>query len=395
MKNIRYFLIICSAILLCSTVSCKKDKTTRAEATEEVDVAYPQVDSVVLHNQYPAYSSAVSEADVVARVNGYVRKKFFDDGQWVAAGAPLFAIESTTYADQVSKAEAQLQTAIASEQYAEKEYEAMKKALESDAVSKMEVVQSESNLKQARASIATAKAALQTAKMMLGYCTIRAPFAGRVAEPNVIVGDYVSGEASPVTITRIYDDSTIKINFSINDDQYLALTSTIAGKKVDLNNVPVSFGDSILHQYIGKLDYQAPDVNKSTGTVSLRVDVPNPKGELKSGMYATVYLPYDVNPKAVVIRDASIATDQLGKYVYVVNDSNKVIYTPIKVGELYQDSLRIVNSGLTPNNRYVTRALLKVRDQMIVKPIETNNPQYDKVGTTKKVTEVSTTKDSK
>ena len=70
----------------------------------------------------------------------------------------------------------------------------------------------------------------------------------------------------------------------------------------------------------------------------------------------------------MLIKDAAIGTDQLGKYVYVVNDSDKVVYTPITVGDVYRDSMRIVNSGLSPDSRYVTRALLKVRDGMKVKP---------------------------
>lgn len=366
-------------ILLAFMLSgCDRDKSKRSDTSsaESVDVAMPQVDSVVLHKQYPAYVSAEAESDIVARVNGYIRQKFFKDGDWLPAGAPLFAIESTAYADQVSKAEAALKTAEASYDYASKQYEAMKKALESDAVSKMEVIQAESNMEQAKASIATARASLQTARMMLGYCTVRTPFAGHVASPNIDVGDYVSGEASPVVITRIYDDSIIKVNFSIDDDEYLSLTSTAAGRKVDLDKVPVTFGDSTLTKYVGKLEYRAPDVNKSTGTVSLRVAIPNPKGELKSGMYATVWLPTGVNPKAVLVRDASIGTDQLGKYLYVVNDSDKVVYTPVEVGELYQDSLRIISSGLKPTDRYVSRALLKVRDGMTVRPVEINNNKH-------------------
>ena len=86
-------------------------------------------------------------------------------------------------------------------------------------------------------------------------------------------------------------------------------------------------------------------------------------------MYATVMLPYALDPKAILIKDAAISTGQLGKYVYVVNDSNKVVYTPIKVGELYQDTLRIVSEGLSPADRYVTKAMLKVRDGMEVKPV--------------------------
>ena len=139
----------------------------------EVTVAMPEVDSLTLRKTYPGYTEATQEADVVARVNGHITRKYFDDGQYVAAGAPLFEIESTTYRDQVARAEAQLQTAIATRDYATREYQAMKKALESDAVSKMSVIQAESAANEAEAAVKNAHAALQTARTTLGYCTIR------------------------------------------------------------------------------------------------------------------------------------------------------------------------------------------------------------------------------
>ena len=78
-----------------------------------------------------------------------------------------------------------------------------------------------------------------------------------------------------------------------------------------------------------------------------------------------------MDPAALWVKDASISPYQLGKYIYVVNDSDKVVYTPIKVGDLYQDSLRIVNSGIKPGDRYVTKAMLKVRNGQTVKPVLT------------------------
>lgn len=73
----------------------------------------------------------------------------------------------------------------------------------------------------------------------------------------------------------------------------------------------------------------------------------------------------------MLVRDASIGTDQLGKYLYVVNDSDKVVYTPIEVGGLYRDSMRVVTKGISPESRYITSALLKVRDGMPVKTVMT------------------------
>ena len=376
MKKIYSLLPIALSPMFLPLAGChaKHDGEHSAETTFEVSVAYPLADSVVLHKSYPGYVSATNEINIVARVNGTVVKKYFEDGAMVQKGAPLFSIESTNYADKVHQAEAALQTAIASNEYASREYEAMKKALESDAVSKMEVIQAESNMQQTEADIKNARAALQTARTMLGYCTVSSPYTGRAASPNVSVGDYVAGEGSPVVLTRVYDDHKVNVNFAIDDASYLALTETTDGKAVDLNHVPVSFGDTITSTFTGRLTYEAPGVNQSTGTLQLRLEVDNPDAILKSGMYANVNLPYAVDPHAIIIRDASIGTDQLGKYVYVVNDSNKVVYTPIKTGELYQDTLRIVTSGLNPTDRYVTTALMKVRDGMTVKPVAVNSP---------------------
>lgn len=123
------------------------------------------------------------------------------------------------------------------------------------------------------------------------------------------------------------------------------------------------------HNYTGNLFYVAPDVDSSTGTLVLKASVDNPYGELKAGMYTTITLPYKKVDDAILVKDASIGTDQAGKYLYVVNDSSRVVYTPIKVGDLVNDSMRLVTSGLTPHSRYVTQALLKVRDGMKVKTV--------------------------
>jgi multidrug efflux pump subunit AcrA (membrane-fusion protein) len=106
----------------------------------------------------------------------------------------------------------------------------------------------------------------------------------------------------------------------------------------------------------------------TTGTRTVRADLANPDGMLKSGAFVTVTLPYARESNAILVRDASIGVDQQGKYLYVVNDSNRVMYRTIKTGQLIDDSLRLVTHGLQPRERYVTQALLKVRDGMTISP---------------------------
>ena len=356
------------AALCC--VSCSdRHKTTEAEI-ESIDVAYPIVDSVTLSKTYPGTLSANREVKLVARVNGYLESKTYNAGDYVKEGTVLFTIESRNYRDAVERARSAVATAEANLEYAQTHYNALSEALKSDAVSRMEVEQAESSYEQCQAELKSARAALTTAETQLSYCTVRAPFDGHISAANYDVGAYVGGEGNPVDLAEIYDDTLMTANFSIDDAGALAeLQKNIEDNNVDYKHIPVNFTDTLGHSYTGSLNYLAPKVNTSTGTLLVQAQIHNPYGELRSGMYVSVDLPTGNLPDAILVKDASISTDQLGKYLYVVNDSNRVVYTPITVGQQIHDTLRIVEEGISPKDRYVTKALLKVRDGMTVKPI--------------------------
>ncbi len=338
-----------------------------------VDVALPVVDSVTLHRDYPGFLQSVNTVEVVGRVNGTLQSVNYNGGNNVTAGQVLFTIESTTYRDAVTKAEAALETAKSEYDYASKQYAAMKKALESDAVSRMEVVQAESNMKTAQASISTAQAALNQARRNLGYCTVKAPISGTITSNNYDAGNYIAGEGSPVVLATIYNNTQLNAVFQVDDDQYLKLMKDRDSKQIttDYKHIPLTFDEPLPHKYTGDLAYTAPAIDKTTGTITFQALVDNPYGELRNGMFVKVNLPYGFDPAAIMVKDAAISTDQRGKYLYTVNDSNKVVYTPIEVGELVADTLRVVTSGLKPGTKYVTKALLKVRDGMKVNPVIT------------------------
>jgi RND family efflux transporter MFP subunit len=354
-------------------MSCRHN-TASDEIAEimSVDVKHPIVDSITLYSSYPAILKSKRNVNIVCRVNGCITAKLFTNGEMVQQGTPLYTIESDIYQQKVKEAEAQLQTAEATNSYNIQEYDAMKRALESEAVSKIDVIQAESAMHQSQASIKSAQAALANASTMLSYCTIHAPYTGCLASSTLSVGDYVNGENSPVTLTTIYDNTTVTAHLAVDSDIFRAITESLATNSIDYTNIPIAFGDSIKGTYSGRLTYKAPDINPQTGTVEMHIEMNNPTGELRSGMYCTVMMPYAINSHATLINDAAIGTDQLGKYIFVVNDSNRVVYTPIHVGELYNDTMRIVTAGISPSERYITRALLKVHNGMTVAPIDVN-----------------------
>lgn len=349
---------------------CQKKDDKMAIMTPDINVAEVAVDSIVLYNSYPGYLEAKTKADVVAEVSGKLLTQNFESGSYVEKGQVLFTIDPTDYNSAVIEAEAQVANYRSQCEFYAKQTAAMEKAYQEDAVSEMELLQSKSNLREAEASIKNATASLQSARNNLNKCTVKAPISGYITLNAVSVGNYVNGSVSPQTLATIYDNSEFNAIFSIEDGQYDKLLGAGKDPKGSLyKNMPLKFSSPLSNTYTADLYYVAPSVNSSTGALQLVGTVKNINNELKDGMYVTVSLPYGIDSHALIVKDASLSTDQLGKYLYLVNDSDKVVYTPVTVGPIYQDSLRVITKGVKPRDRYVTEALLTVRNGMKIKPV--------------------------
>lgn len=373
---VRGYVYMCMAVLAVGAVACHKSDKKDADGSRalRVEVAEVVTDSVTLYKEYPGTLTADRRVPVVARVNGTIVSMPYTAGAYVREGQVLFTIEPTTYRNAVTEAEASLERARSENVYAEQHYQAVSRAARSNAVSQMEVAQALSARDQSRSAVRDAEAQLSTARTNLGYCTVTAPCSGHISINDVSRGAYVSGEGAPVQLATVYDDAVVQANFAIEDASFQRMFLNPNNRdKIDYKAIPLIFSEKLPHEYTADLTYLAPDVDASTGTLALMADIDNKYNELKAGMYVTVRLPYKVDPQAMLVRDASIGTDQLGSYVYVVNDSNRVVYTPVKTGDLIADTMRIVESGLRPGDRYVRSAMLKVRNGMTVEPYQAKN----------------------
>lgn len=362
-------MIALSALTL---ASYKGKKGTAETPVPSISVALPEVKDITLTKDYPGYLSSQLMVNLVARVNGYLQTSHLVPGTKVKKGDLIFVIEPDTYQDNVTQTEAALKTAKAQLDYARSNYERMKEAAKSGAVSQIQVLQAESTTREMEASVRNAEAELNTARTNLSYCYIRAPFDGKITRASYDIGNYINGAVQPVTLATLYKDDLMYANFNIEDNQFMKMMITASQNDSTVRlpeEVIVHLGQSGRQNYTGRLDYLSPNVDLSTGTLNVRANLDNPHGELKSGLYVTITLPYSEKKDAILVRDASIGTDQLGKFLYIVNDSNIVRYRHIEPEQLVDDTLRQIVSGLEPNERYATTALLKVRDGMTIKPI--------------------------
>ena len=355
-------------------VGCGKRERSMNMNVEKlpIEVALPIVKDVVLTRQYPGYLSADAAVDVVCRVNGQLIQSNVSAGQRVRKGDVLYLIDPTPYRDAVLQAEATLKTAEAELSYAQSSYKRMLEVIKSEAVSEIQLLQAEANVEKTQAAVHSAMANLNTARTNLGYCHIKAPIDGQITKGNYSVGAYIPGGGSPVSMATIFKDDIMYANFNIADNQWLRqlLVEELTKHSPDSTYfVTIELGEGGGLEWQAQLDYLSPNVSTTTGTLDVRAVLLNPSHLMKAGSYVTITLPVGEMKDAILIPDASIGTDQLGKYIYVVTDSGTVHYRPIVIGELIDDTLRIVKNGLHPTEHFVTHALMKVHEGMDINPI--------------------------
>ena len=178
-------------------------------------------------------------------------------------------------------------------------------------------------------------------------------------------GNMVGTDASNSALATIYKDNQMYLYFNMAYPDFARLPkntpSALPVTIQDVNNPEKT--------WIAALDYSSPNIDLNTGTLNLRAIARNPNGELLSGMYVKVIVPYKSVPKAIVIPEASLGTNQGGRYVYLFGPDESIVFRQVEVGVLTPDGMREITSGLTLEDRYVTKALINVRPGMKINPI--------------------------
>lgn len=348
--------------------SCKKkdSKEEQQKRIPEIEVARPVEEPVTDYLVISGTIQSDSKVDVVCRVNGKILTRHFTPGQKVHKGQLLFSIESKEYRDQLSQQQENLKSAKSQYEYAKKHLEALQEAYAKDAVAKFTLLEAESSLEQAKASVRTAEAELNEAQLQLSYCSITAPTDGTISETTKDVGSYISGDGNPVVLCTIVNNDELKVVFQVEDSEYKELPEA---EESLYNNVPLNFSESVNGSYTAKLYYKSPSIDSSTGLMTIQGRVNNPSGTLRDGMYCTISLPLGYESDALLVKGASIGTDQLGKYIYTVSDNNRIVKQHITTGQTWQDSLTVVKQGVKPTDRYVVNAMMSIREGEEVKPI--------------------------
>ena len=337
----------------------------------KVDIAAPVQRPVTRYLEASGNTVAIKTVDLVARVQGFLQSIDYQDGSFVKQGTPLFTIEPDTYRLKLEQAQAAEAGAQASVRQTEADFKRQSELASRQAVSQAALDNSTSARDNAQANLQQAQVNTRIAAVNYGYTRVTAPFDGIVSAHLVSVGELV-GVASPTQLATIVALDPIHVTFNIAEKDVLRIRAEARRRGMtpsDLKQFPIEVGlpteDGYPHQ--GKLDYAASTVNPSTGTLAVRGVVPNPDQVLLPGYFVRIRVPVDRQQNALLVPDTALGSDQGGRYVLVVNADNVVEQRKVQTGPL-DGGLRVIESGLGPDDRVVTAGLLRVIPGQTVDP---------------------------
>lgn len=366
-----------AAILLAGGVllaGCDGRNTYQPPPPAEVTVAKPQQRAVSRYISITGQTAASRKVDLVARVQGVLEKVGYKDGDYVEEGTTLFTIERAAYETSLKIAEA-----------SEAQQQALLAQTDADFARKSNLVQrqvtseavfddSRSKRDQAAASLKQAQGNVEQARINLGYTEIKAPFSGYVSARLVDPGALV-GAGGPTKLATLVQIDPVFVNFTVDERQVLQVRKAMSERGItfkDIGPVPVEIGLQTESGYphAGLLDYVAPDIDPSTGTLAVRARIENKKSLLIPGLFVRVRVTVLKNVEALLVPEKAVGTSQRGQYVLVVDAANKVQLRDVEMGEEADGGMRIVTNGLKPDDRVVVGGIQRAIPGATVKPVE-------------------------
>jgi RND family efflux transporter MFP subunit len=343
----------------------------------KVTAAQPVTRPVTEYLEFTGNTVAINTVKLRARVEGYLEKVLFQDGERVKKGQLLFLIQQNTYQAKLKQAEAEILANKARLMHAQTEYDRFSGLVKQKAAAQTDVDKWHYERDASQASVMAAEAQRDLAKLNLDYTEVRAPFDGRIGRRLKDPGNLV-GAGEETVLAEINQIDPIYVYFNINEQELLRVrdADTETDSEVHKAKWPVYLGlaDQPGYPFQGRLDFAAITINPTTGTLMLRGIFANPKSAILPGMFARVRTPVD-NPKpALLIPEVAIGYDQQGPYVMVVDDKNVVARRPVKLGKQVDD-LRVISDGLKDQEWVVVNGLLRAIPGKQVTPEKTTLPE--------------------
>jgi membrane fusion protein, multidrug efflux system len=323
-------------------------------APPTVTVAEPERRNLTEWEEHIARLEPSARVELRARVSGLVEKVHFRDGQIVRAGDLLFTIDRRPFEIAVDSARAAVAQAQAKLELAKQEIDRTSSLVRDRYAPQAQLDTRRAAQRDAEAQLDDARARLRQAELELTWTEVRAPQPGRASDRRVDAGNLV--QASTTLLTTILTLDPIYASFDMSEADYLRLARDGGARAgAETPEVRLKLADESGWDRAGRLDFLDSELRARSGTLRARALLPNPDLFLTPGVFARLRLPVGQGD-TLLVPDAAIAADQAARVVMTVSADGTVVAKPVVLGPLV-DGLRVVRSGLNPNDQVIVAGL--------------------------------------
>ena len=370
-----------------SVTSCGSKQDQQQMPDPQIAVMQVTPSSASNAAQYPALIKGKTDIEIRPQISGFITKVHVDEGQHVKKGQVLFTIDQVQYEAALRQAQSQVANAVAAVNSAKTRVATAKMTadtkrdlLNKNIISQYEYQLADNDLQTANAALAQANAALAQAnsqvtiaKKNLAYTVVTSPSDGVVGSIPSREGSLAS-PSSMEPLTTISDHNDVYAYFSLTEKDLLDLTEggqrSLAQAIQAMPEVTLRLANGSEYPLKGKVATVNGLIDTSTGAASVRALFPNPSGMLRSGSTGTIMIPVSQSDALVIPQKATFEL-QDKRFVYTVNDSNKVVTTPITVQEISDGQNFVVTSGLKAGDRVAIEGVgSKLKDGMKIVPVD-------------------------
>jgi RND family efflux transporter MFP subunit len=345
-----------------------------------VTVAKPTQKTVTDFDEYVGRFIAVDMVEIRARVSGYLDKVQFKDGQIVKQGDLLFSIDRRPFEATLAQTRANLAQSRANLAFATSDLARASQLVRDRTITEQTFDQRTQAKSVAEASVAAQEAAVRQAELDLQFTELKAPVGGRIGDRRVSEGNLVTGGTGGNTtlLATIVSIDPIRFEFTFDEASFLRYErlgkegkdSASRGPGLD---IAVRLIDESEFAHPGKMDFVDNVIERASGTIRGRAVLPNPNGVFTPGMFGRVRVPGSAPYDALLLPDAAIGSEQVRKFVLVVDNENVARTKYVTLGQLVGD-LRVIKEGVAADDRVIVNGLMRARPGVKVTPQEQSTP---------------------
>ena len=329
---------------------------------QETDFLELNSGNATVKTSYPGSIEGSVNVDIKAQVTGYLDAIYVKEGDYVKKGQSLFKIKSDVFNEQVNNSTAGLKSALAAQANASLELEKIRPLVDGKVVSDIQLKAAQANYDAATAQVAQAKAALGSSQLNAGFALIKAPVSGYIGRIPNRVGNLVT-PSDQMPLTSLSEIDQVFVYFSMSESDFIAFGKASPGKN---EKIELIMADGSTYEHKGKLESASGNIDRTTGSMSLKAVFPNPKKLLRSGGAGKIVIHQTLND-VLNVPMASVKDIQEKFFVFKLADSNKVAMTPIqiagKTGNTY-----LIRSGVENGDKIALNRIDVLNEGMKVTP---------------------------